>query len=62
MSLTDFLLSAATEAARRVIRESEILELTQRDQVALAKALLNPPRASARLRKAAKKYENAKRR
>ena len=61
VSLTDFILSAATEAARRVIRESEVLELSQRDQLALAKALLNPPKANARLKKAVSTYKTTKR-
>lgn len=55
-SLTDFVVSSATESARRVIRESELLDLTERDQVAFAEALLNPPSASARLRAAADRY------
>ncbi len=52
-TLTDFVLSAVTEAARKVVRENDMLELSQRDQQAFAAALLNPPAPSAKLRVAA---------
>jgi uncharacterized protein (DUF1778 family) len=55
-SLTDFIVAAASDAARRIIRESEILELSERDQVAFAEALLNPPGASPALQQAARRY------
>jgi uncharacterized protein (DUF1778 family) len=55
-TLTDFVLQAATEAARRVIREHEILDLSQRDQVAFAEAILNPPEANPALKMAARRY------
>jgi len=55
------LAGGAIESARRVIRESDLLELTERDQVAFAEALLNPPPASARLRAAAEVYAEARR-
>ena len=55
-SLTDFVVGSATEVARRIIRESEVLELTERDQTAFAEALLGPPRAARALRKAAGRY------
>lgn len=55
-SLTDFVVGSATEAAQRIIRESEVLELSERDQIALAKALLNPPAANRALREAARRY------
>jgi len=55
-SLTDFVLASATDAARRVIRESEILELSERDQAAFAETLLSPPKATDRLSRAARDY------
>jgi uncharacterized protein (DUF1778 family) len=55
-TLTDFVVGSATEAARRVIRENEVIELSERDQVAFARALLHPPRASRALRAAARRY------
>lgn len=55
-SLTDFVVASASEAARRVIRESEVLALSERDQAAFAEALLNPPAANEELRKAARRF------
>ncbi len=55
-TLTDFVVAASTEAARRVIREQEVLELSARDQVAFAKALVDGPPANATLREAARAY------
>ncbi len=48
-TLTDFVVSTVTEAARRVIREDDLLELSQRDQQAFAAALQRPPLPSAKL-------------
>ncbi len=55
-TLTDFVLQAAAEAARRVIREHEILDLSQRDQIAFAEAILNPPAPNPALKMAARRY------
>lgn len=55
-SLTDFVLGAALEAATHVIRERELLELSDRDQVAFADSLLNPPVAVPALQRAARRY------
>ncbi|MBI5481509.1 MAG: DUF1778 domain-containing protein [Deltaproteobacteria bacterium] len=55
-SLSHFVLASATEAAHRIIREREVLELSERDQVAFAHALLNPPVPSAALKKAVRRY------
>jgi uncharacterized protein (DUF1778 family) len=60
-SLTDFVVGSATEAARRIIRESEVLELSARDQVAFARAVLSPPRATRALRAAARRYRPGRR-
>ena len=57
-TLTDFVLSATAKAARRTIREHTILELSQRDQVAFADALLDPPDATLRLAEAARRYRD----
>lgn len=56
-SLTDFVVGTATEEARRVIRESEVLELTRRDQIAFAEALVDPPAPLPALREAASRYQ-----
>ncbi len=55
-SLTDFVVGSATEAARRIIRESEILDLSEHDQTVFANALLSPPPAARSLRAAARRY------
>jgi uncharacterized protein (DUF1778 family) len=55
-TLTDFVLSATTQAAEKAIQEHDILALTQRDQVAFAEALLAPPVPNARLRAAARRH------
>jgi uncharacterized protein (DUF1778 family) len=57
-SLSDFVLTTAAAAARDVLREHEILELTERDQQALAAALLEPEPPSERLVRAARWYRD----
>jgi uncharacterized protein (DUF1778 family) len=56
-SLTDFIVGSAVESARRVLREKELIELTQRDRIAFVDSLLNPPLPNQRLREAARRYE-----
>jgi uncharacterized protein (DUF1778 family) len=56
-SLTDFIVGSAVESARRVLREKELIELTQRDRIAFVDSLLNPPLPKQRLQKAARRYE-----
>lgn len=52
-SLTDFIVSTMTDAARRVVRESEVLEWSRRDQQAFAAALMDPPPPVSKLTAAA---------
>ena len=54
MTLTGYLLATAGEDARRVVEEAEIMRLAREDQVRFADALINPPKANARLVRAAK--------
>jgi uncharacterized protein (DUF1778 family) len=54
--LTDFVVNSVVEAAQRVVRASELSELTQRDKIVFVEALLNPPAPNARLRKAAVRH------
>ena len=42
-SVSDFVVSAAQEAAHRTIEETEIIRLSVDDQRLLVEALLNPP-------------------
>lgn len=53
-SLTDFVVSAAHEAARRTIEEAEIIRLSAQDQLLFAQALLNPQAPNDALRRAKK--------
>lgn len=51
-SLTDFVVSAVQEAARRAIEEAEIIRLSMADQTCFASALLSPPPPSPALKRA----------
>ena len=51
-SLSDFVVAAAHAAAQRTIEETEIIRLSIEGQRAFAEAILNPPRPSAKLKKA----------
>ncbi|MGP8247902.1 MAG: DUF1778 domain-containing protein [Bryobacteraceae bacterium] len=51
-TLTDFVVSAAREAACRTIEETEIIRLSIDDQRQVAQALLNPPEPTPALKKA----------
>jgi len=42
-SLTDFVVTAARDAAERTINETDILRLSAEDQRRFAEALINPP-------------------
>lgn len=56
-SLTDFVVHSAAEVAKRVIRENEYLDLSQRDRLEFVKAVLSPPMPSDRLKQAAQRHE-----
>lgn len=51
-TLTDFVVTAAREAAVRAIEEVEIIRLSAEDQRLIAEAILNPPDPSPALRRA----------
>jgi len=50
--LTDFCMSALTNAARRTIAEHETIVLSERDRAAFFDTLVNPPTPSERLQRA----------
>ncbi len=52
-SLSDFVVSAAQEAAQRTVEDLQVLRLAVDDQRALAAALLSPPAPNDALRRAA---------
>ncbi len=57
-TLTDFVVTAARDAACRVIEEAGIIRLSVEDQRQLAEAILNPPEPAPALRRAfARRYE-----
>jgi uncharacterized protein (DUF1778 family) len=53
-TLTDFVVTAAREAAWRTIKETEIIRLSVQDQRRIAEAILNPPAPTPALRRAFK--------
>jgi uncharacterized protein (DUF1778 family) len=54
-TLTDFVVSAARQAACQTIEQTEIIRLSVEDQRQIAEALLNPPKPTPALRKAFKR-------
>jgi uncharacterized protein (DUF1778 family) len=52
--LTDFCLTALTEAAERTIARHQTLALSERDRQVFFDTLVNPPRPSPRLKRAFK--------
>jgi uncharacterized protein (DUF1778 family) len=55
-TLTEFVVSAAQEAATRAIVDHEVIELSLNDSRAFAEGLLDPPPVGASLRAAARRY------
>jgi uncharacterized protein (DUF1778 family) len=51
-SITDFCLTALTEATRQTISRHEALQLSERDRKTFFDALISPPRPNARLKRA----------
>ncbi|MBK5291287.1 MAG: DUF1778 domain-containing protein [Acidobacteriia bacterium] len=54
-TLTDFVVTAAREAAYRAVEEAGIIRLSVEDQRRIAKAILNPPEPVPALRRAFKR-------
>lgn len=57
-SLTDFIVSSSQEAAKKVIREHEIITLTAAESEHFVKTLLRPSKPNAALKKAVKQYRS----
>ena len=55
--LTDFCMTALTEAARRTIAEHETLVLSERDRAVFFDALVNPPVSNERLERASAEHK-----
>src|SRR5882724_6299934 len=56
-TLTEFVVSAAQEAATRAIIDQEVIDLSLRDSRAFAEGMLDPPPVNAALRAAARRYK-----
>ena len=56
-SLTEFVVRSAQEAARKTVKEHQMISLTARDSEAFVKALLKPPAPSKNLGRAAARYK-----
>jgi uncharacterized protein (DUF1778 family) len=56
-SLTDFVVTAAREAACQTIEQNEIIRLSVEDQRQIAEAILNPPAPKQALRRAFKRRQ-----
>lgn len=54
-TLTDFVVSAARDAAVRTIEEAEFIRLSHVDQQRFAEAILNPPPLTAAMQRALKR-------
>jgi uncharacterized protein (DUF1778 family) len=55
-SVSDFVVSAAQEAAHRTIDEVQIIRLSAEDQRAFAEAILNPPPLAPAMERAIQRY------
>lgn len=55
-SLTDFVVSAAHEAAQRAIEDEGVIRLSAEDQQRFAEALIHPPAPGAALKRARRRH------
>ena len=56
-SLTEFVVRSAQEAARKAVKDHQMMSLTARDTEAFVKTLLKPPAPSKKLKRAAERYK-----
>ncbi len=57
-SLTDFMLINLQNAAEKIIRNHEIIELAAKDSKVFVEAMMNPPPPNEKLKEAAKWYRD----
>ncbi len=57
-SVTDFVVSAAQEAAERRIERAHVIHLSLADQVAFAESLLNPPEPTSALQRSFRRHHD----
>ena len=55
-SISDFVVSAAQDAAQRAIEDDQIIRLSAQDQSSFARALINPPAPNAALKRAKRSH------
>ena len=55
-TLTDFVVSASSEAARQTIESNDIISLSLNDQRLFAESIINPPKPNAALTRAFAKH------
>ena len=55
-SVTDFVVDAAQDAAKRVIENDTVIRLSAEDQARFVQALLNPPAPGAALKRALRQH------
>ena len=55
-TLTDFVVAAASAAARKTIEDAEILRLSAEDQQRFADAILNPPPVAPAMQRAIQRH------
>ena len=60
LSLSDFVISSALSAAKSVLRDNAILELSTKDQVLFAETLITPQAPKDALREAAERFVQRK--
>lgn len=56
VSLSDFVVSSAYDAATRTVKEHQVIALSARDSEAFARALLSPPAPNDALKRARERY------
>ena len=56
-TLTEFVVSAAQEAATRAVVDHEVIELSLHDSRSFAEGMIDPPPIGASLRAAARRYK-----
>ena len=56
ISITDLMRTSITDAATRIIRENEILTLSERERQSFVQALMNPPRPNKAAMAAVERY------
>jgi uncharacterized protein (DUF1778 family) len=59
-TVTDFVINALQEAARKAIEDSTVWRLSQDQQKAFVEALMNPPAPNPNLRAARQRYQEYK--